>query len=56
LGQDKNKPSYVEGRVRDASVAARQSAAGVRARLMQLLRAAVRKKDADGEDDAPQER
>jgi hypothetical protein len=57
LEPDKKKPSYAEGRVRNASVAARQSATGVRARLMQLLRVAVRKREPqpDDEDEAEQE-
>jgi hypothetical protein len=52
LEQDKKKPSYAEGRVRNPTVAARQSATGVRARLMQFLRIAVGKRDRrPGEDD-----
>jgi len=45
LEHDKKEPSYEAGRVRDASVAARQNVSGVRARLMQLLRVAARKRE-----------
>jgi hypothetical protein len=53
LEHDRKEPSYEAGRVRDPSVAARQGATGVRARLMQLLRVAARKRE-DTSSDAPE--
>lgn len=53
LEHDKKYPSYEAGRVRDPSVAARQGATGVRARLMQLLRVAARKRE-DTSTDPPE--
>jgi hypothetical protein len=41
----KKQASYADGRLRDASVAARQRTTGVRDRLMQLLRTAARKRE-----------
>jgi len=40
----KKQASYADGRIRDASIAARQRATNVRDRLMQLLRTAARKR------------
>lgn len=45
LEDDKKQPSYQDGRLRDPSLAARQRSSGVRSRLMQMLRAAVRKRE-----------
>jgi hypothetical protein len=45
LEYDKKQPSFVEGRVRSPELAERQRTVDVRARLLQLLRDAVRKSD-----------